>query len=117
MIDPCKLSLMPRPWQCQACGDLVYLAFSEIGGLVHLVDRNSHSLGELTLRIAILDEGLQLCQGIRLAAGAPIFVAQRYDERLHANKRRYKSHFDRCKASLKLYERTLGCLMKKRKGP
>lgn len=99
VIELDRLTMLPRPIRCPWCSDRVYLAFEEVAGQGHLVDPEPRSEGRLVLRIAVLERSLRLCRGMAWAAGAPIFVVQQYDERLHGDRSRYVSHFSRCRAS------------------
>lgn len=107
MIDRRKVTMLPHPVQCPWCAEAVYLAFEETTGKLHPVETASHVQGDLALRIAILDGPLELCRGIAMAAGSPVFVVQRYDDRLHRPRPRYASHHKRCSGSKELGKRIL----------
>jgi hypothetical protein len=108
VIDRRQVTLLPQAMQCPWCGEAVYVAFEETTGRLHLAEVASHAQGDLALRIAILDAPLELCRGIAMAAGSPVFVVQRYDPRLHRKRPRYESHFKRCPGSRELGERIFG---------
>lgn len=104
MIDRRKVTLLPQAMKCPWCGEAVYVAFEETTGRLHLAEVASHAQGDLALRIAILDRPLELCRGIAMAAGSPVFVVQRYDPRLHRKRPRYESHFIQCVESRQIRE-------------